>query len=84
MLPKFTTPRFGPNPSMGIALPNAAEVTPGIDVTYARAQPGYTPLYTFTLPASWTHGTIDLTAVVNPPDVTPALLNKRWQAPCRS
>src|SRR4030095_3260295 len=24
MLPKFTTPRFGPNPSMGLALPNAA------------------------------------------------------------
>jgi hypothetical protein len=29
--PKFTTPRFGPYPSMGIALPNAADVTPGID-----------------------------------------------------
>jgi hypothetical protein len=29
--PKFTTPRFGPYPSRGIALPNAADVTPGID-----------------------------------------------------
>jgi hypothetical protein len=33
MPPKFTTPRFGPNPSIGIALPNAAEVTPGIDAS---------------------------------------------------
>jgi len=31
MTPQFKTPRFEPNPSMGIALPNAAEVTPGID-----------------------------------------------------
>jgi hypothetical protein len=29
--PEFTTPRFEPNPSIGIALANAAEVTPGID-----------------------------------------------------
>ena len=28
--PEFTTPRFEPNPSIGIALPTAAEVTPGI------------------------------------------------------
>src|SRR5207244_12845940 len=31
MTPQFKTLRFEPNPSMDIELPNAADVTPGID-----------------------------------------------------